>query len=90
MVTVALPALLRAEVPGARDVTIHAATVGAALAELERRYPSLHRGICLETGEVRPHIGVFVGVDHIRDRNGLDTPLTDGDVITILPAVSGG
>jgi len=33
---------------------------------------------------------VFVGMDHIRDRDGLDTPLENGDVITILPAVSGG
>jgi len=31
-----------------------------------------------------------VNTDHMRDRNGLDTPLAPGDVVTILPAVSGG
>lgn len=89
-ITVEVPSLLRAELQGAREVAIEAATVRGALVELERRYPAMHRGICYETGEVRPHIGVFVGMDHIRDRDGLDTPLAPGDVLIILPAVSGG
>jgi molybdopterin synthase sulfur carrier subunit len=89
-VTMEVPGLLRAEIGGAPGVSLDARDVRGALEELERRYPRLHRGICYETGEVRPHIGVFVGVDHIRDRNGLDTTLADGDVIIILPAVSGG
>jgi molybdopterin converting factor small subunit len=46
--------------------------------------------VCDETGRVRQHVGVFVGMDHIRDREGLDTTLAAGDVITILPSVSGG
>ncbi|MGH7193633.1 MAG: MoaD/ThiS family protein [Candidatus Saccharimonadales bacterium] len=33
---------------------------------------------------------MFVNADHVRARAGLDTPLTPGDVVTILPAVSGG
>jgi len=38
----------------------------------------------------RAHINVFVNDDHVRARAGLDTPLTAGDLVTILPAVSGG
>lgn len=89
-VSIEVPGLLRAEIGGAPGVYVEATTVRDALHELERHHPRLHRGICYETGDVRPHIGVFVGMDHIRDRDGLDTPLRSGDVIIILPAVSGG
>jgi molybdopterin converting factor small subunit len=64
--------------------------VRAALAELQRQYPSLYRNICDETGKVRRHVNLFVNTSHVRDREGLDTPLAAGDVLTVLPAVSGG
>ena len=51
---------------------------------------ALHCSVCDETGTVRRHINLFVNTNHMRDRNGLDTPLAPGDVVTILPAVSGG
>ena len=89
-VTLEVPTLLRAEIGGAAEVTVSGSTVREALEDVRRLHPALYRGICHETGEVRPHVGVFVGVDHIRDRNGLDTPLAPGDVILVFPAVSGG
>ena len=46
--------------------------------------------ICDETGQVRRHVNLFVNTAHVRDRDGLDTALVAGDVLTILPAVSGG
>lgn len=46
--------------------------------------------ICDETGAVRRHVNVFVNDEHMRERDGLDTPLAPGDVIHLLPAVSGG
>jgi len=39
---------------------------------------------------LRRHVGLFLNVSHVRDLEGFDTPLSPGDVITILPAVSGG
>ena len=39
---------------------------------------------------MRRHVNLFVNADHMRDRDGLDTALAPGDVVTILPAVSGG
>jgi len=64
--------------------------VRAALEQLERDHPSLYGSICDETGKVRRHVNLFVNTSHVRDREGLDTALVPGDVITILPAVSGG
>jgi molybdopterin synthase sulfur carrier subunit len=50
----------------------------------------LYSNLCDETGAVRRHLNVFVNSDNVRDRNGIDTTLTPGDVLTFLPAVSGG
>ena len=81
---------LRAFCGGAPELMLPASSVRALLAEIEERHPSLYSGICDETGKVRRHVNVFVNTSHIRDREGLDTPLVPGDVVTILPAVSGG
>jgi sulfur-carrier protein len=89
-VTIHLPTALRKYCSGAADLIVSAPTVRAALAELERDQPDLYRNICDETGAVRRHLNVFVGTSHMRDRQGLDTSLAPGDVVTILAAVSGG
>ncbi len=75
---------------GAREIVVSATSVRGVLDEIERRYPALHRGVCDDTGAVRRHVNVFVHSSHVRDREGLDTPLVAGDIVTILPAVSGG
>ena len=89
-ITIGVPAVLRDYCDGAKEIPLPASSVRAALEELERRHPSLYRSICDETGTVRRHINLFVNTSHIRDREGLDTALAQGDVVTILPAVSGG
>jgi molybdopterin converting factor small subunit len=89
-ITVQLPGVLRTYCGGATELTVSAANVRAALEQIERTYPALHRCVCDETGAVRRHINVFVNSDHMRERDGLDTALVAGDTITILPAVSGG
>jgi molybdopterin converting factor small subunit len=88
--TIFVPAMLRAECEGAAELSSSATTVRAALEEIERHHPGLYRSVCDETGAVRRHVGLFVNASHIRDREGLDTPLLPGDVVSILPAVSGG
>jgi molybdopterin converting factor small subunit len=75
---------------GAGELSLPAASVREALAGMERLHPALYRGVCDETGAVRRHINLFVNHDNVRDRGGLDAPLSAGDVLTILPAVSGG
>jgi molybdopterin converting factor small subunit len=89
-VTIQIPGPLREYCGGAKELPVSAATVRDALTQIERDHPSLYRNICDETGAVRRHIGVFVNVAHIRDRDGLETTLVSGDKVTILPAVSGG
>jgi MoaD family protein len=89
-VTIHVPAALRDCCEGVSELFVSASTVRAALEQIARRHPSLYRGICDETGAVRRHVNVFVNTSHLRDREGLETALAPGDVVTILPAVSGG
>lgn len=85
-----VPGMLRPCCEGASELDLTAPTVRAALQRIERRYPALYRSICHETGAVRRHVNLFVNTDHIRDLEGLDTVLRPGDVIAVLPSVSGG
>jgi molybdopterin converting factor small subunit len=89
-ITIHVPAALRAYCEGASELSMSAPSVRAALEQIEGRHPSLYRSICDETGMVRRHVNLFVNTANVRDREGLDTGLVPGDVVTILPAVSGG
>ncbi|HMP02653.1 MAG TPA: MoaD family protein [Gemmatales bacterium] len=89
-ITLFIPPPLRSECAGATELNVPGASVRDLLAELERRHPALYRNVCHETGSIRRHVNLFVNDDHIRDRQGLDTPLTAGDTVYILPSVSGG
>jgi molybdopterin converting factor small subunit len=89
-IAINVPAVLRDCCKGARELLVSAPNVRAALEHLERSHPPLYRSICDETGAVRRHVNLFVNSANIRDREGLDTVIVRGDVITILPAVSGG
>jgi molybdopterin converting factor small subunit len=89
-ITIHVPSPLRAYCGGARTLSLPATSVRSLLDQLEQRQPDLHRNIRDETGAVRRHVNLFVNKDNVRDLAGLDTVLTEGDVLTIMPAVSGG
>ena len=90
VVAVHVPGPLRDYCGGVSEIALAASSVRGVLEEIERQHPSLYAGICDETGRVRRHVNLFVNAAHVRDREGLDTTLVSGDIVTILPAVSGG
>ena len=89
-ITIYVPGPLRTYCAGKAQLSISAHTVRAALEDLQRNQCAFYRNVCDETGTVRRHLNVFVNSDNVRDLDGIDTALTPGDVVTILPAVSGG
>ncbi len=89
-ITIHVPGQLREYCAGAARLTISARTVRAVLEDLEQSQFALYRNVCDETGTLRRHLNVFVNADNVRDLAGVDTTLTPEDVLTILPAVSGG
>jgi molybdopterin synthase sulfur carrier subunit len=89
-ITIYLPGPLRVYCAGVTELSISAHTVRGALENLERSQHALYRNVCDETGAVRRHLNIFVNSSNVRDLDGIDTTLRSGDVVTILPAVSGG
>ena len=89
-ISIHVPSVLRSSCKGASALSLSAPSVRAALEQIERSHPALYRCVCDEAGAVRRHVNLFVNTAHVRDRDGLDTALVPGDIITILPAVSGG
>ena len=85
-----IPRMLREYSDGESELALSVGTVRAAMEHLERDHPTLYRCVCDETGAVRRHVNLFVNNDFLQCRNGLDTVLMPGDVLTIFPAVSGG
>jgi len=65
-------------------------TVATVLDGLALQHPALERRIRDEQGRTRTHVNLFIGADHIRDRDGLATEIIAGDELSIIPAVSGG
>ena len=85
-----VPAPLRQYCNHVAELTVSAGSVRDLLGEMERTQPQLYRNVCDETGAIRRHLNVFVNDDNVRDLDGVATRLRRGDVVTILPAVSGG
>ena len=91
-VRILLPAYLR-PYAGARpglDLDGAPRTVREALQSLRALHPGVLDRVLTEQGEVRRHVNIFVGEESIRWTGGLDTPLSEGSEIAIVPAVSGG
>lgn len=89
-VVVHVPSMLRQYSGGLGEIALQARDVRSALDWLQDNHKMLYRSVCDETGAVRRHVNVFVNASHIRDLDALETKLVPGDLITILPAVSGG
>jgi molybdopterin converting factor small subunit len=75
---------------GARDVMLDAATLREALAELVRTHPSLAERMRDEHGRLRAHLSLFVNEEDSRFLGGEDATLRDGDIVHVIPALSGG
>ena len=88
-VTVKIPAQLRAVTDGEGEIEVDGGTVGAALDAVFSKHEELESRIT-EDGDLRRFVNVYVGGEDIRFRDGLDTGISDGDEVTILPAVAGG
>ena len=88
-VTVKIPAQLRAATGGEGEVEVEGSTVGEALDAVFNEHDDLRERIT-EDGGLRRFVNVYVSGEDIRFHDGLETKLSDGDEVTILPAVAGG
>jgi sulfur-carrier protein len=84
-----IPPTLRGEVGGARQVEADGATVRELLEDLTGRFPALTTHVW-EGGEVAPFVNVYVGGEDVRTLDGLETEVTNGSTLILLPAMAGG
>ena len=89
-VTVKLPTVLRPHAGGERQVDVSGATVGEAIGDLVGRFPALEEQLFESTASLRRFVNVYLNDDDIRYLGGLEAGVSDGDRLTILPAVAGG
>ena len=89
-ITVKLPTQLRDATGGQAEVTGEGKTVGEVLESLYGRFEPLRERLTDDGGDLRRFVNVYVSGEDIRFQDGLDTQVTDGDEVTILPAVAGG
>jgi molybdopterin synthase sulfur carrier subunit len=87
---VRIPTPLRKLTNNEEIVEVDAATIGAAIIELQGRYPGIKERLIDENGEVRRFVNVYVNEEDIRFLQNQQTPLKDGDEVSIIPAIAGG
>jgi sulfur-carrier protein len=89
-VTVRIPSVLRNLTGGKESIDVPAQTVDDALNAIERAHPGLKNRLCDDSGKLRRFVNVFVAEEDIRFLEGQATPVKDGDLIDIVPAIAGG
>jgi molybdopterin synthase sulfur carrier subunit len=89
-VSIRIPTQLRTLSGGASEVSVEGATVGEALSALDSAHPGFAERLYDESGALRRFVNVFLAEDDIRFLSGVDSPVTDGQTISIVPAVAGG
>ena len=90
MPTIRIPSALRNLTGGAADIEVSAATVRAALDELDRKHPGIAARVLDRASSVKPFIRIYVGAEDIGALTGLDTAVGEHDEISIIPAIAGG
>jgi MoaD family protein len=89
-IEVKIPTILRTHTGGAKTVEGSGDTLGALVSDLDARYSGLRGRLVTDDGSLHRFVNVYVNDEDVRFTGALETPLSDGDSVTILPAVAGG
>jgi molybdopterin converting factor small subunit len=88
-IEVRIPTILRTYTGGAKAVEGSGSTLAELIADLEAHHSGL-RARLIDDGKLRRFVNVYLNDEDVRFIGGLDTPVKDGDTVTVLPAVAGG
>ena len=87
---VRIPTPLRKLTDNQESIEVESNTIGGAIDELEGKFPGIKERLVDEDGEIRRFVNVYVNEEDIRFLENKDTPLKEGDDISIIPAIAGG
>jgi molybdopterin synthase sulfur carrier subunit len=90
MVKVRIPTPLRGLTAGQDAVEGSEGQLAQLIDRLEATYPGLKDRICDEGGELRRFVNIYVNGEDVRFLSGLETSVSSGDEVSIVPAVAGG
>ena len=90
VVTVRVPTQLRSLTGGVGEVPIDGSDVGSVLKALDVAYPGFGERLFDEAAKLRRFVNVFLADEDVRFLDGMTTPVLDGQVLSIVPAVAGG
>ena len=90
MSVIKIPPVLRGSVGGAKEVEASGADVGEVLRSLASQHPATESQLFSEDGELNRYVNVYLNDEDVRVLEGLDTNVSDSDMIVILPAMAGG
>jgi len=90
MTTLRIPTPLRAYTSGKSEVNVGGANVIDALNDLTTQFPAIKPHLFNEGGQLRPFVNLFVGENNIKDLQGVDTPIKEGDKLMLIPSIAGG
>ena len=90
MATVRIPPVLRPSVGGVKEVAGSGGDVGEVLRSLAEQHPATESQLFSEDGGLNRYVNVYLNDEDVRVLDGLDTTVSDGDTLVILPAMAGG
>ena len=90
MATIKIPPVLRASVGGEKQVGASGANVGEVLRDLASTHPATESQLFGADGTLNRYVNVYLNDEDVRVLDGLDTGVSDGDTVVILPAMAGG
>ena len=88
--TVRIPTPLRKVTNGADKASVEGNSIAEVIDSLENTFPGIKKRICEESGELRSFVNVFVNGEDIRFSDGINTSISSGAEISLVPAVAGG
>jgi sulfur-carrier protein len=89
-VEIRVPTILRTYTDGQKVVAATGDSLDELLTDLDSRHPGIRARLITEDGSLHRFVNIYVNDEDVRYLQGLETPVAEGDVISILPAVAGG
>jgi MoaD family protein len=89
-VEVKIPTVLRKHTDGEASISATGSTIGELIEDISGRYPDFKAKVVADDGQLHRFINVYANDEDVRYLDGLDTKVSDGDTVAILPAVAGG
>jgi molybdopterin synthase sulfur carrier subunit len=89
-IDIRIPTPLRPLTNNQEVVSVKGANIAEIIDALQAEFPGIKERLCTETGDLHRFLNIYLNDEDIRFKEGLQTSLSDGDELSIIPAIAGG